>query len=112
MNIGDIPSVLPCSCAQDVYEDRHLSGGFAGDLLSDVMGKAKADAVLVTVQAHRNTIAVASLAGLAAIVVCHDRPVPEDMVAAARDEGVAVFVTGLDPFEASGRLWVALNGQG
>ena len=112
MNIGDIPSVLPCLVAQDAYADRPLSGGFAGDLLSDVMGKAKADSVLVTVQAHRNAIAVASLAGLAAVVVCHGRPVPDDMVAAARDEGIAVFVTGLDPFEASGRLWAALRGQG
>ncbi|HOX17401.1 MAG TPA: DRTGG domain-containing protein [Spirochaetales bacterium] len=111
MNIGTIPSVLPCSVAQGSYEDRPLSGGFAGDLLSDVMGKAKADAVLVTVQAHRNTIAVASLAGLAAVVVCHGRPVPEEMLDAARDEGVAVFVTELDPFEASGRLWAALNGR-
>ncbi len=112
MNIGEIPSALPCRIAQGAYEDRPLSGGFAGDLLSDVMGKAKADSVLVTVQAHRNAVAVASLAGIAAVVVCHDRPVPDDMVAAARDEGVAVFVTALDPFEASGRLWAALRGQG
>jgi hypothetical protein len=109
VNIADIPSVLPCRAAQAAYEDRPLSGGFAGDLLSDVMGKARADSVLVTVQAHRNTIAVASLAGLAAVVVCHGRPVPDDMADAAREEGVAVFVTELDPFEASGRLWAALR---
>jgi len=112
MNIGDIPSVLSCELLQDTYEERPLSGAYSGDLLSDVMGRALADEVLITVQAHKNTVAVASLANLAAILICNGRPVADDMITAARNEGIAIFRTELDEFECSGRLWAALRSGG
>ena len=37
----------------------------------------------------------------AAIVICHDRPVPEDMAQAAAREGVAIVTTAMSQFEAS-----------
>ena len=95
--------------AQGSYADRVISSGYSSDLLSDVMGNAKADAVLVTVQAHKNAVAVASLVGLAAIVVCNSRPLPTDMIEAARAEGVAIFRTAATAFEVAGRLWAALR---
>jgi hypothetical protein len=95
--------------AQGSYADRELSSGYSSDLLSDVMANAEADGVLVTVQAHKNAVAVASLVGLAAIVVCNARPLPPDMIEAARAEGVAVFRTAASAFEVSGRLWAALH---
>jgi len=95
--------------AQGVYADREITSGYSSDLLSDVMANAGADGVLVTVQAHKNAIAVASLVGLAAIVVCNSRPLPADMIESARSEGVAVFRTPATAFEVSGRLWVALH---
>ncbi len=95
--------------AQGDYSDRELSTGYASDLLSDVMANAKADGVLVTVQAHKNAVAVASLVGLAAIVVCNSRPLPDDMISSARAEGVAVFRTPATAFEVSGRLWAGLR---
>jgi hypothetical protein len=52
---------------------------------------------------------VASLVGLAAIVVCNSRPLPEDMIEAAKAEGVAVLRTPSSAFEVSGRLWAALH---
>jgi hypothetical protein len=95
--------------AQGNYADRGISSGYASDLLSDVMANAQADGVLVTVQAHKNAVAVASLVGLAAIVVCNSRPLPDDMIESARSEGVAIFRTRETAFEVSGRLWAALN---
>ncbi len=73
------------------------------------MANAKADGVLVTVQAHKNSVAVASLVDLGAIIVCNSRPLPEDMVEAARAEGVAVFRSAQNAFEVSGRLWAELH---
>jgi hypothetical protein len=95
--------------AQGLFADREISSGYASDLLSDVMANAKADGVLVTVQAHKNAVAVANIVGLAAIVVCNSRPLPEDMLESARLEGVAVFRTSESAFEVCGRLWAALN---
>ena len=85
-------------------EEREITAGFTSDLLSDVMGNAPEDSVLVTIQAHKNTVAVASLAGIIALVICSNRPIPEDMLAAAQQENVALLVTGLNQFETTGRI--------
>lgn len=74
---------------------------YASDLLSDVMGHCKDESVLITIQNHLNTIAVCTLVGVEAIVICHDRPVPDDMAAAAQREGVAILTTPMSQFEAS-----------
>lgn len=43
-------------------------GGYTSDLLSDVMAHIKEDDALITIQAHKNTIAVASLTGASAVI--------------------------------------------
>lgn len=111
MRTSDLAPILGLEVLQGEYEDRELAGGYTSDLLSDVMANAKAEGVLVTIQAHRNTIAVASLVGIAAIVVCNARPAPADMLEAAKAEGVAVLGTPATQFEVSGRLYNALGGR-
>ena len=74
---------------------------YASDLLSDVMGHCGDESVLITIQNHLNTIAVCTLAGIEIIVICHDRPVPDDMAAAATREEVAIVTTPMSQFEAS-----------
>jgi hypothetical protein len=82
-------------------EDAKAESVYVGDLLSDVMGHASDDSVLITVQNHLNTIAVCTLAGIEVIVICHGRPVPPDMAEAAKREGVAIVTTPLSQFAAS-----------
>lgn len=79
----------------------YIAYAYASDLLSDVMGHCGDESVLVTIQNHLNTIAVCTLAGIEAIVICHGRPVPDDMRAAAEREEVAIVVTPLSQFAAS-----------
>jgi sugar phosphate isomerase/epimerase len=74
---------------------------YASHLLSDVMGHADDGCVLITIQNHLNTIAVCTLVGIEVIVICHGRPVPDDMREAAAREGVAVVVTQLSQYAAS-----------
>ena len=74
---------------------------YASDLLSDLMGHCGDESALVTIQNHLNTIAVCTLAGIEAIVICHDRPVPDDMAAAAAREEVAIITTPLSQYAAS-----------
>ena len=109
MRISELVSCLGLEASQDSYSDREISTGYASDLLSDVMANSQAAGILVTVQAHKNAVAVASLVGLGAIIVCNSRPLPEDMIEAARAEGVAVFRSAASAFEISGRLWAALH---
>ena len=79
----------------------NVSAAYTSDLLSDVMGHCGDESVLITIKNHLNTIAVCTLDGIEAIAICHGRPVPDDMKAAAEREGVAIVTTQMSQFEAS-----------
>ncbi len=78
-----------------------ITGGYTSDLLSDVMANAKDGCILITIQAHNNTVAVASLAGAVGILICGGRSVPGDMIESARREGIALFRTAQNQFHTS-----------
>lgn len=78
-----------------------VTSGYTSDLLSDVVAHAPEGSALITIQGHRNTVAAAALCGIRAIILCHDRPVPEDMRQAARQEGIAILSTPADQFAAT-----------
>ena len=82
-------------------DEADIKAAYTSDLLSDVMGHAGDESVLITIQNHLNTIAVCTLVGTEAIVICHDRPVPDDMKTAAERENIAILTTPLSQFEAS-----------
>jgi len=110
MTIADLEHRVGCT-ALIPYADAELSGAYTSDLLSDVMAHAPEGSVLITLQGHRNTVACASLAGVRAIVLAGQRDAPEDMLEAARSEGIAVFSSPLRQFELSWRV-AALLGMG
>jgi hypothetical protein len=69
------------------------------------MGKATEGDVWITMQTHRNIIAVASLKELAAILIVNGgRPEPET-VATATTEGVILLGTKDRSFAACGKLY-------
>ena len=111
MTGSDIAARLELESVQSAGGKREIVTGYTSDLLSDVMAHAEEGAVLITIQAHKNTIAVASLAGCPAIIVCNERPIPEEMIEAAKQEEIAIYSTGANQFETSGKLY-ALLGQG
>ena len=91
---------------------RPLRGGYASDLLSDVMAHAQDGDVWVTMQRHVNTIAVAQLKNLGALVVVGNREPDADTVARAAEHGVAIVVTPMPAFEAVGVLYqLGLRGR-
>ena len=100
MTIKDLNDALKFELLTDC-PDAEIVAAYTSDLLSDVMGNAPEDSVLITIQAHKNTIAVASLAGINAIILCNNRKAPEDMLPAAESEKIAVMRTRLNQFEAS-----------
>ena len=101
MKTDELETKLGYTAAYSGYEIEEIITGFTSDLLSDVMGNADEDAVLITIQAHKNTIACCSLAGITAVIICSGRKVPEDMILAAKDEGIAIFTTKENQFQTS-----------
>lgn len=100
MTVAEIAEKLQGKIVVD-NEKAEINFAYTSDLLSDVIGHAGDESVLITIQNHLNTIAVASLAGIEALVVCHNREIPLDMLQAAGRESVAIVTTGLSQFEAS-----------
>ena len=87
-----------------------IRGGFTSDLLSDVVAHAQEGDLLITIQAHKNTVAVATLVDAPAIAICSSREIPPEMIQAADSEGILVCRTSKNQFEVSGLLFRALEG--
>ena len=106
MNLQQIPGL---EMVQPDGSGTEIADGYTSDLLSDVVAHAKAGAVLITIQAHKNTIAVATLVGLPAIIICNNRPIPSDMLDAARKERILLFRTANNQFLTSHHVYQLLN---
>ena len=109
MTIREAAETLGASIIQDEFEDTDLTGAYTSDLLSDVMAYAKDGGALITIQAHKNTIAVATLVNISVIIICNSRPIPEDMLAAAKEEGIAILLTKENQYRVSGKLYSFLE---
>ncbi len=83
---------------------RAVEGGYAGDLLSDVIANGRKGRVWVTIQVHPNVVAVAVLKELAAIVLANGREPAAETVIRAQKERVPILGTLLPAFECAGRL--------
>jgi hypothetical protein len=84
---------------------REVTGGYASDLLSDVMANSREGDLWVTMQKHVNIVAVAQLNSLAAIVLVNGRRPDDATVARAEAEQIPIISTELQAFDAVGILY-------
>ena len=61
MTVKDIIEKLDLQCLNEANLDAEVTGAYASDLLSDVMGNARSGQVWITMQTHKNVSAIASL---------------------------------------------------
>lgn len=92
--------------------DREVTGGYAGDLLSWVMGRAQDGDAWVTIMTNVNVIAVASLADVACVVLAENVPVEADVVATAAAKGVTLVRSAEPTFTLCKRIGDLLSGDG
>ncbi len=101
MKISDLELVEGFKVVQPDYEDTEIKAGYTSDLLSDVMANAGEANVLISIQAHKNTLAVCKLLDIGALVVCNGRDTDEEFMDIAKRERIAVFVTDFNQFKVS-----------
>ena len=89
--------------------DVDISAGYTSDLLSDVMANCPEEAILITIQAHKNTLAVAAQLDLAGILLCNNKPVEKDMIETAEKMDIAILRTKENQFISSYKIYSALN---
>ncbi|MBN2743792.1 hypothetical protein LX69_01229 [Breznakibacter xylanolyticus] len=92
--------------------DHDVTGGYTSDLLSDVMGNVDEGQVWITLQTHRNIMAVASLKEVAAVILVKGLEPAADTMVQSHEEGIPLLGTSLEAFEISGRLYQLLNPRG
>jgi hypothetical protein len=93
--------------------DREVKGGYASDLLSDVMANSQEGDVWVTIQGHPNIVAVATLRDLAGIILANGREPDAETVQRAEEEGVPILCTTLPTYQVVGKLYqLGVHGQG
>ena len=89
-------------CVPD--ETREILGGYAGDLLSWVMGRAKEGDAWVTIMSNVNIVAVCTLADPACIVLAEGVSPDPETLERAKQQGVNILSTELDTFSACARI--------
>ncbi len=85
--------------------NRDVTGGYAGDLLSDVLTNSEGGNVWVTMQIHINILAVASTKGLAAIIIANGRKPQSETLKKAEDKNIPILVSPSSTFIIVGRLY-------
>jgi predicted transcriptional regulator len=78
---------------------REVRGGYASDMLSDVLAHAAPGAIWVTLQTHANIVAVAAMREQAAIVLVRGRRPEPDTVAKANAIDMPILASRLPAFD-------------
>ncbi len=84
--------------------DREIVGAYMGDLLSWVMGRARADAAWITIMSNQNVAAVAVLADVSCVILTEGVTLDENVKGLAEAKGINVLTTALPSYEAAVRL--------
>ena len=82
-----------------------VGGGYASDMMSDVIANAHAGDLWVTLQTHQNIVAVASMKELAGIVLVGGREPEPETLQRAEEENIPLMISTLPAFELIGRLY-------
>jgi len=86
-------------------DDINVTGAFASDLLSDVVGNTSEGNILLSVQVHKNIVAVASLVGLAAVIITSGRTPDQSVIDAAKENGLNLLSSEESSFMLAGKLY-------
>ncbi len=89
--------------------DREITGGYVSDLLSDVMGRADEGQVWVTLQTHKNVMAIASLKELAAVIIVNGHKPDDNTMEQSNEEGIPLLGTSMSTFDVTGKLYERLT---
>lgn len=91
--------------------DNEVTSGYTSDLLSDVMGNINEGAAWITLQTHKNVVAIASLRDIAAVIFVKGLVPDAATVVQSNAEGIPLLGSELQAFELSGKLYEQFKNQ-
>ena len=93
MTVNELKEKLDLKTLVEDDFDREVTDCYVGDLLSWVMGRAPADSAWLTVMGNINSIAVATLADVACIILVENAALDENARQKADMHGVNILTT-------------------
>lgn len=101
MTVNELSSREEFSAVSMPEGEREISGVYIGDLLSWVMGRAKADNAWITIMSNINIAAVASLADTACIILAEGVTLESEVAETAEAKGVNILSTEMPAYETA-----------
>jgi serine kinase of HPr protein (carbohydrate metabolism regulator) len=84
--------------------DTDILGGFAGDLMSDVLASIQPESVLITGLSNPQVIRTALIADVRVVIFARGKQPAPDTIKLAVEERLPVITSELGLYEISGRL--------
>lgn len=104
MTVKELAEKLNLKILVEGDADREATGGYCGDLLSWVMGRAQSGDCWFTVMGNINAVAVAVLADCACIVLTENAILDDDAKKRAEMQGVWVLSTEENSYTMANKL--------
>lgn len=104
MKIKELIEKLDLTVLSGPFE-KEITGGYTSDLLSDVLANGKVGNMWITIQIHRNVVAVASLQNFAGVIFTRERKPDEQTVEEAKQAQLNLFSTSMSTYETAGKLY-------
>jgi len=99
MNISELATALGWETLTMPDPEAEVTGGYTGDLLSWVMGRAREGNVWVTIMTNRNILAVATLAGVSAVVISEHAEIDGEIIKLSEEQGINLLRADAPSFE-------------
>ena len=104
MTVNNLAEKLNLKILVEGDMEREITGGYCGDLLSWVMGRAQSGDCWFTVMGNINAVAVSVLADCACIVLCENSTLDDDAKARAEMQGVAILSSEENAYKLANKL--------
>lgn len=108
LTAGQLAQSLPLTVFHLAEPDRAVTGGYCGDLLSWVMGRAPADGAWLTIMSNLNVAAVAALTDVSCVILTEGVEPDEPLLQKARAQGINLLGTALSTYDCAAALSAAL----
>jgi hypothetical protein len=103
MKVSELKEKAGLTLVNTLY-DKEIEGVYISDMVSDIIAAAPANCLLLTIQTHKNLIATANLADVAAIVFVRDKKPLEDVIELSERAKISLFTTELDSWNLAIKL--------
>lgn len=104
MTVSEVASLLSLNPICVPAPEREVLGGYTGDLLSWVMGRAKPDDAWITIMSNQNIVAVAMLTDVSMIILAEDVSPDAGVAELCEAKSINLFSSELPAYELCVKL--------